>query len=97
MGLPTYPRLNLPTKRFGIESSDWLWVGSSILPGLLLRSIIWFIVCFGASYFYAARIKPKKCRGWLSAKVRFLYRQLRHRTKTEASLESETELIGEYR
>jgi len=71
MNLPTYPKLNLPTKRFGIESGDWIWVSSSMFPGLLFKSFLLFAVCFLSAYFYAAKIKPKKPRGWLSGWIEF--------------------------
>ena len=71
MKLPTYPRLNLPTKRLGIESTDWIWVSSSMMPGLVLKSVTLFIVCIGVAYFYAARIKPSKSRGWLTGWIAF--------------------------
>ena len=71
MELATYPKLNLPTKRFGIESGDWIWVSGSMLPGLAFKSFLLFIVCFFSAYFYASKIKPKKPRGWLSGCIEF--------------------------
>ena len=67
MRLSTYPRLNLPTKRFGVESGDWIWVASSIFPGLLFKSFILFAASFIAVYVFASKIKPARPRGWLSA------------------------------
>ena len=71
MFLLTYPRLNLPTKRLGVESGDWIWVSGSIFPGMLLKSFCLFFCCLLLAYFYAAKIKPRKPRGWLSAWIEY--------------------------
>ena len=73
MGLPTYPRLNLPTKRLGVESGDWIWVASSIFPGLLFKSFCLFFLCFLLAYFYASRIKPRRPRGWASGWIEYAF------------------------
>ena len=65
MRLKTYPRLNLPSKRLGIGVDDWLWIGVAMLPGLLVQSIILFLVGPFAVVVWAGFIKPRKPRGWL--------------------------------
>ena len=71
MNLPTYPRLNLPTKRLGIESGDWIWVSGSMFPGLAFKSFTLFLGCLFVAYFYAAKIKPKRPRGWLTGWIEY--------------------------
>ena len=75
MQLKTYPRLNLRTKRLGIEVADWWVIGVALLPGFFLHSSIVFLLCFGSAIVWAAFIKPRKPRGWLSAAVDFYLRR----------------------
>ena len=42
-----------------------------MMPGLALKSVPLFIVCMGVAYFYAAKIKPSKSRGWLTGWIAF--------------------------
>jgi len=73
MGLPAYPRLNLPTKRLGVESGDWIWVSGSIFPGLLFKSFALFAGFFFLAYFYASKIKPRRPKGWAAAWIEFAF------------------------
>lgn len=80
MQLKTYPRLNLPTKRLGIEVEDWLLILGSFLPGLFVSNfndlfgIILFIFVPLITVIWAAIIKPSKPRGWLSGVLDYLLR-----------------------
>ncbi len=73
--LPTYPRLNLKTKRIGIEAEDWFWVASGMMPGLLLQSVILFVAIPLCIYVWAAKVKSRKPRGWIGSKFEFFLSQ----------------------
>lgn len=66
MRLPTYPQLNLPTKRLGIEAADWIWVSCAMLPGMVVKSFLLFSSLPFAAYAYFGFIKPRYPRGWLA-------------------------------
>jgi hypothetical protein len=72
MQLKTYPRLNLPTKRLGIDADDWLWVAAAIMPGMVTKSMILFTVLPTVVYVWASQWKAKKPRGWLSTVYEYL-------------------------
>jgi len=78
--LKTYPRLNLPTKRWGIAVEDWLLILGSFLPGLLVSNfndffgIILVIIIPMVTIIWASIIKPSKPRGWLSGVFDYLLR-----------------------
>ncbi len=71
MELKTYPRLNLPTKRLGIDADDWYWVAAAMMPGMVTKSIILFIVPPTLVYVWASHYKAKKPRGWLTTVYEF--------------------------
>lgn len=73
MRLKTYPRLNLPSKRLGIEVDDWLWIGIGMLPGLLAQSVMVFLAGPLLVAIWAAFIKPTKTRGWLQGVIEYLF------------------------
>lgn len=80
MQLKTYPQLNLPTKRLGIDTDDWLWILGSFLPGLIFINFngavgtFLFITCPLVMIVWAALIKPSKPRGWLGSVIDYLLR-----------------------
>lgn len=81
MQLKAYPRLNLPTKRMGMEISDWLALLGSVLPGVLLVTfngwvgLVFLIVFPGAVLIWARTIKPTKPQGWLMYASDYFFRQ----------------------
>lgn len=72
MNLKAYPRLNLVTKRFGIDADDWYWVAAAMMPGMMTKSIILFIVLPTVVYVWSSQFKAKKPRGWLTTVYEFL-------------------------
>ncbi len=71
MELKTYPRLNLPTKRLGIDADDWYWVAAAMMPGMMTKSIILFVILPTLVYVWASHYKAKKPRGWLTTVFEF--------------------------
>ena len=72
MKLPVFSRLNLPTKRFGVEAGDWFYVLAASVVGMLLQSVLYGIVAMVLVWIYCSQIKARRPRGWMSGEIEFL-------------------------
>lgn len=72
MKLPVFSRLNLRTKRFGVEAADWFFVGAASIVGMIFQSALWGVLSMGIAWVYFSQIKPRRPRGWISSEIEFL-------------------------
>lgn len=91
MELNTYPRLNLRSKRIGMEADDIIWLLSYGMASILFQSVLLTLATVMAVYYFYAFYKPSKPRGYFAAK---LYYYLRPHYSI-AALELRSRLLAE--
>jgi hypothetical protein len=79
MKLPVFSRLNIPTKRFGVEVGDWFYILAASSIGMVTQSVLYGVFSMLIVWVYFSQVKPRRPRGWLSAEIEFLL-SIRRRT-----------------